>query len=78
MPVTLLKRALGAGGVKPMSEPTGAAAGGKASPMDDLAAVIFSSGSTGDPKGVMLSHFNVMSNVRQVSQASCSGPATKF
>lgn len=33
---------------------------------DDLATVIFSSGSTGQPKGVMLSHRNVMTNVEQV------------
>jgi acyl-[acyl-carrier-protein]-phospholipid O-acyltransferase / long-chain-fatty-acid--[acyl-carrier-protein] ligase len=36
--------------------------------MDDLATVIFSSGSTGDPKGVMLTHFNIMANIQQVSQ----------
>ena len=30
---------------------------------DHLAAVIFSSGSTGEPKGVMLSHHNILSNV---------------
>jgi len=67
MPTALLKRALGAHRIKPMAELVGSDTT-KASPMDDLATVIFSSGSTGDPKGVMLSHFNVMSNISQVSQ----------
>ncbi len=31
--------------------------------VDDLATVIFSSGSEGEPKGVMLSHFNIASNI---------------
>jgi len=37
-------------------------------PIDALATVIFSSGSTGDPKGVMLSHSNLASNVEQIDQ----------
>ncbi|MGD0016810.1 MAG: acyl-[ACP]--phospholipid O-acyltransferase, partial [Verrucomicrobiia bacterium] len=36
--------------------------------LDDLATVIFSSGSTGDPKGVMLTHYNIVSNAEQLGQ----------
>ena len=36
--------------------------------MDDLATVIFSSGSTGEPKGVMLSHFNLIANIAQCGE----------
>ncbi|HVJ80981.1 MAG TPA: MFS transporter [Planctomycetia bacterium] len=36
--------------------------------MDDLATIVFSSGSTGDPKGVMLTQFNIVSNAASVVQ----------
>jgi len=40
----------------------------KAGTLDDLATIIFSSGSTGDPKGVMLTHYNIISNAEQLGQ----------
>jgi len=54
LPLGLLERSLGRG--KRPAE------------LDDLATVIFSSGSTGDPKGVMLSHYNIGSNIAQLEQ----------
>lgn len=35
---------------------------------DSLATIVFSSGSTGVPKGVMLSHANIISNIESVTQ----------
>ncbi len=36
--------------------------------VDDPLTIIFSSGSTGEPKGAVLSHFNILSNIQQVDQ----------
>ncbi len=41
--------------------------------LDDLATIIFSSGSTGEPKGVMLTHYNIMSNIDQMAQTFMLG-----
>ena len=38
--------------------------------VDDVVTVIFSSGSTGEPKGVLLTHFNVDANVEAVAQVA--------
>ena len=46
---------------------------GKTKTVDDLAAVIFSNGSTGEPKGVMLTHYNIASNVEQVARTFMLG-----
>jgi acyl-[acyl-carrier-protein]-phospholipid O-acyltransferase / long-chain-fatty-acid--[acyl-carrier-protein] ligase len=67
-PVSLLKRALGRNRVQPLYPNPAGSNAQPVSPMDQLATIIFSSGSTGDPKGVMLTHFNLMSNISQVSQ----------
>ncbi|TFH11900.1 MAG: acyl-[ACP]--phospholipid O-acyltransferase [Nitrosomonadales bacterium] len=40
---------------------------GRRSGIDHPAAILFSSGSEGKPKGVILSHRNIMANIRQVS-----------
>jgi acyl-[acyl-carrier-protein]-phospholipid O-acyltransferase/long-chain-fatty-acid--[acyl-carrier-protein] ligase len=63
LPVRLLEKAVG------MRTPVN---------LDDPATIIFSSGSTGDPKGVVLTHYNVAANVEQLSQAVMLGPRDKI
>ncbi|KAJ4309002.1 hypothetical protein N0V84_011755 [Fusarium piperis] len=45
---------------------------------DDLAAVLFTSGSTGQPKGVMLSHRNLIEPVRLLSQLEKINPVSRI
>ena len=58
LPVRLLEKALGSS---------------QATQLDDVATIIFSSGSTGVPKGVMLTHYNLASNVEQLNQVFMLG-----
>ena len=68
LPSNLLKRALGVP-KKRISRPA---------EIEQVATVIFSSGSTGDPKGVMLTHANILSNIQQVSQVFMLGGQDKI
>lgn len=45
---------------------------------DDLSLLQYTSGSTGDPKGVMLSHANILANVRAVGVAMDANPNDVF
>ena len=45
---------------------------------DDLASLVYTSGTTGDPKGVMLSHGNLASNATVAQQCVDVGPGDKF
>jgi acyl-[acyl-carrier-protein]-phospholipid O-acyltransferase/long-chain-fatty-acid--[acyl-carrier-protein] ligase len=45
---------------------------------ESLATVIFSSGSTGVPKGVMLSHYNVISNIEAMAQVFWIGEGDRI
>ncbi len=55
-----------------------ALAGGRRTSPDDVATIIFSSGSTGEPKGVLLSHHNIISNVESIQLSFGFEPQDRF
>jgi acyl-[acyl-carrier-protein]-phospholipid O-acyltransferase/long-chain-fatty-acid--[acyl-carrier-protein] ligase len=78
VPAALLRATLGANRAEAASSRVPGTDDRAAAAIDRLATVIFSSGSTGDPKGVMLSHFNIISNIQQVSQVFMLGGKDKI
>lgn len=46
-------------------------------PLDALALLVYTSGTTGKPKGAMLTHFNVLSNLAALSEMRPAQPDTK-
>jgi acyl-[acyl-carrier-protein]-phospholipid O-acyltransferase / long-chain-fatty-acid--[acyl-carrier-protein] ligase len=70
--------ALALAGLAPVSWLERALGRRRATSIDDLATVIFSSGSTGEPKGVMLSHFNIAANIAQLTQVFALERSDRF
>jgi acyl-[acyl-carrier-protein]-phospholipid O-acyltransferase/long-chain-fatty-acid--[acyl-carrier-protein] ligase len=78
VPSASLRWAMGAGGAEAALSRVPGTDDRNLAAIDRVATVIFSSGSTGDPKGVMLTHFNIMSNIQQVSQVFMLGGRDKI
>jgi 1-acyl-sn-glycerol-3-phosphate acyltransferase len=58
--------------VDQIARPDRAAPGRRLAP-DDAALIQYTSGSTGDPKGVLLSHANLLANIRAIGEAIAIG-----
>ena len=68
LPVRMLERCLTDRGARVLGPQKSIARIPHLRSLDNLATIIFSSGSTGDPKGVMLTHYNIVSNAEQMGQ----------
>lgn len=65
------------GSVQLERHPEDAQAQGRNIPPEATATLIYTSGTTGDPKGVMLSHQNIVANVQSALQVFDLGPGDK-
>ena len=68
VPVTLLEE------VEPLAEEVSLAREEVSTTAEDIAEVMFTSGTTGDPKGVILTHGNIVANVKAATQVVPSRP----
>ncbi len=64
--------------ISPEALSRGAAGEGPGVPPAATALIQYTSGSTGDPKGVVLSHANVLANIRAMGRAMDASPADVF